>query len=55
MMTKLPESCKDCAEYGSKFCDDCLKEISRNLPEVDKITLSQALKNIAKSLADQDK
>ena len=54
-MTKLPESCKDCAEYGSEFCDDCLEEISRDLPEPDKITLSRALKNIAKSLTDQDK
>jgi hypothetical protein len=54
-MTELPESCKHCAEYGSEFCDDCLEEISRDLPAPDKITLSRALKNIAKSLTDRDK
>lgn len=54
-MTKLPDSCRDCAEYGSEFCDDCLKELTQDLPDSDKVTLSQALKNIAKSLTDQDK
>lgn len=47
-MDQLPESCKDCAEYGSDFCNDCLEELSKNLPEPDKIVLSKVLKNIAK-------
>lgn len=25
-MRKEPNICKDCAEYGSEFCEDCLKE-----------------------------
>jgi hypothetical protein len=51
-MNHLPKSCKDCAEYGSHFCDDCLTELSEHLPEPEKITLSKALKKIAKSLSE---
>ncbi len=47
-MKKLPDACKDCAEYGSDFCNDCLEELSKDLPEPDKIILSKVLKNIAK-------
>lgn len=25
-MQKELDRCKDCAEYGSEFCEDCLKE-----------------------------
>jgi len=53
-MKDLPKACKDCAEYGSHFCDDCLVEITKDLPEPEKITLSRALKNIAKSLTNRE-
>lgn len=53
-MNQLPKTCKECAEYGSEFCDDCLQELSKELPEHEKITLSRALKRIAKSLTDRD-
>lgn len=49
-MTKLPDSCKDCAEYGSKFCTDCLEDIAKEFPETERVVLSTALKNIAKGL-----
>lgn len=49
-MDKLPKACKDCAEYGSHFCDDCLDEISKDFNEPDRIVLSKALKNIARFL-----
>jgi hypothetical protein len=45
-MNKLPDVCKDCVEYGSDFCKDCLDELNLN-PE-EKILLNTALKNIAK-------
>lgn len=48
-MEKLPEVCKDCAEYGSHFCEECLEEINQKLNEADRVTLSKALRNIAKS------
>lgn len=48
-MDKLPESCKDCAEYGSDFCQDCLDEITENLNPSEKIVLSEALKRIARA------
>ena len=46
-MNKLPEVCKDCAEYGSHFCNDCLDELSENLNENEKVVLSKAIRNIA--------
>jgi len=48
-MQKLPDSCKDCAEYGSDFCQDCLNEISENLNSQEKIVLSKALRKIARA------
>ena len=48
-MQKLPDSCKDCAEYGSDFCQDCLDEISENLNSQEKIVLSKALRKIARA------
>jgi hypothetical protein len=47
-MNKLPDVCKDCAEYGSDFCKDCLDELNQNLNPEEKILLNTALKNIAK-------
>jgi hypothetical protein len=52
-MSQLPKACKECAEYGSHFCDECLEELSKDLPEHEKITLNRALKRIAKSLTDR--
>lgn len=47
-MEKLPEVCRDCAEYGSDFCDECLSEINKNLSQEDRLVLNHALRNIAK-------
>ena len=52
-MDKLPDVCKDCAEYGSDFCQDCLNELTENLTSQEKIVLSKALRNIARA-NDQD-
>ena len=48
-MNKLPDVCKDCAEYGSDFCQDCLNELTENLTPQEKIVLSKALRNIARA------
>jgi hypothetical protein len=48
-MDKLPDVCKDCAEYGSDFCQDCLDEITEKLSPQEKIVLSEALKKIARA------
>ena len=50
-MDKLPDVCKDCAEYGSHFCQDCLDEITDKLDPKEKIILSEALKKIAKAVS----
>lgn len=47
-MDKLPETCKDCAEYGSVFCNDCMEELMENVAESDRVVFSQALREIAK-------
>lgn len=52
-MNELPESCIDCAEYGSEFCDDCMKELMENVPEKDRIIFSKALRQIAKKDIDK--
>jgi hypothetical protein len=54
-MNKLPDVCKDCAEYGSEFCNDCLDEINQNLSTEDKVLLSRALQNIVKTLNSKNK
>ena len=54
-MNKLPDVCKDCAEYGSDFCKDCLDELNQNLNPEEKILLNTALKNIAKLVDVQNK
>lgn len=47
-MNKLPQVCKDCAEYGSDFCNDCLDELNKNLTQEEKAQLDKALQNISK-------
>lgn len=47
-MDKLPQVCKDCAEYGSDFCNDCLDEITQNLSPEEKIKLNKVIQNLAK-------
>lgn len=46
-MSDLPNDCKDCAEYGSPFCEDCLDEQNKKLSNKDKIKLSKTLRSIA--------
>ncbi len=48
-MNKLPDVCKECAEYGSDFCDDCIREVTKDMPAEDKIIFNQAIRNIAKA------
>jgi hypothetical protein len=45
-MKNLPASCHDCAEYGSEFCDDCIKEITESLPKEDRIVFNEVIRNI---------
>lgn len=52
-MQKLPDVCKDCAEYGSHFCNDCLHELNQNLSPEEKVKLSQAIQNLAKLINEQ--
>lgn len=47
-MDKLPEVCKDCAEYGSDFCKDCLDELNQNLSSEEKVQLNQVIQNLAR-------
>jgi hypothetical protein len=47
-MNKLPEVCKDCAEYGSDFCHDCLEELNQNLTDEEKVQLNTVIQNLAK-------
>ena len=51
-MDKLPDACRDCAEYGSDFCQDCLDELTENLSPQEKIVLSEAIKKIARANAE---
>lgn len=50
MIKKLPEACEDCASYGSEFCEDCLQELARDLPEEDRPVFNKALQNLAKAI-----
>jgi len=52
-MNKLPDSCKDCAEFGSDFCNDCLDEMFTELPEEDRVILSNVIRNLAR-MKDED-
>jgi len=49
-MQKLPDVCKDCAEYGSDFCNDCMEEMMKTVSPDERVTFSKALRNIAKGL-----
>ena len=51
-MDKLPDVCRDCAEYGSDFCQDCLDELTENLSLQEKIVFSEAIKKIARASAE---
>ena len=33
IMQQELDKCKDCAEYGSEFCEDCLKEQKKELEQ----------------------
>lgn len=46
-MDKLPEVCKECAEYGSDFCEECLDELTKNMPDDDKLKFNKVLQNLA--------
>lgn len=54
-MEKLPDVCKDCAEYGSEFCHYCLDEITKDMPEEEKKKFNKALQNIAHSIVSERK
>lgn len=47
MIKKLPDVCKDCAEYGSDFCKECLDELTKELTKEEKFVLNKAIRNIA--------
>ena len=49
-MQKLPDVCKDCAEYGSTFCEECMEEMMKDVSPDERVTFSKALRNIAKGL-----
>jgi hypothetical protein len=46
-MSDTPQQCKNCAEYGSPFCEDCLDEQNKILSDNEKIKLSDTLRIIA--------
>lgn len=50
MINQLPEACKDCASYGSEFCEDCLEELVKDVPKEDRPTFNKALQNLAKAI-----
>ena len=50
MINKLPEVCKDCASYGSEFCEECLDELVKDMPEEDRPVFNKALQNLAKAI-----
>lgn len=47
-MKSLPDVCKDCAEYGSDFCDDCIREVTKDMPETERVVFNKAIRNMAK-------
>lgn len=54
-MQKLPDVCKDCAEYGSNFCEECMEEMMKGVTPEERVTFSKALRNIAKALDKKSK
>jgi len=50
MIKKLPDICRDCASYGSEFCEECLEELVKDLPAEEKPVFNRALQNLAKAI-----
>lgn len=50
MIKQLPDVCKDCASYGSEFCEDCLEELVKDLPKEKRPVFNEALRNLAKAI-----
>ena len=49
---KISDVCKDCAEYGSHFCEECLSELNKDLNSEDKVILNKMIQNIAGRMVD---
>lgn len=54
MNTKLPKACDDCAEYGSEFCEECMEELTKDMPEPNRIKFSKILRNLANAITDKN-
>lgn len=52
-ITDITDVCKDCAEYGSHFCEECLEELQEGLTEDQKTQLNKALLGLAKAINDR--
>jgi hypothetical protein len=48
MIKKLPDVCKDCAEFGSHFCEECMEEMMNDVAPEDRVTFSKVLRQLAK-------
>lgn len=53
MVKDIPDVCKDCAEYGSDFCDECLEELQEGLTEDQKTQLNKALVGLARAISER--
>mgnify|MGYP000285193261 CR=1 FL=1 len=53
MIKKLPDICKDCASYGSEFCEECLEELVKDLPAEERPVFNKALQNLAKAIVSE--
>lgn len=42
--------CKDCADWGSDFCEECLEEALNSLPEDKRKQLSSIISSFKKSV-----
>ena len=52
-MHKLPDVCKDCAEFGSEFCDECMEEMMKDVSPEERVTFSKVIRQIAKKESDE--
>jgi hypothetical protein len=43
-MKKEKEQCKDCAEYGSEFCPECLEELAAQKTIIDNKSVDNSKK-----------
>jgi len=50
MIKELPDTCRDCASYGSEFCEDCLHDLTKDMPPEDRTVFNKALQNLAKAI-----